>query len=100
MSRKRNLNPLLDTRVYTTELLDGYAVKIYANTAAEYIFQNCDTYGNMFILFKSIMNDKPTDKAVKKSDIYITCKEKAPGCRTIKRSGKLLIEWDYGMRTW
>ena len=51
----------MDTGVYTTEFTDGEAISISANTASESIFQNFDADGNIFMLFKSIMDHKSTE---------------------------------------
>ena len=51
------MNPLLDTRVYTTELPGGEAINIAANTAAESIFHNCDADGDIFMLTKERLSD-------------------------------------------
>ena len=44
--RQQNVNPILDTRLYTTEFPYGEAIEISVNTAADSIFHNFDADGN------------------------------------------------------
>ena len=41
-----NDNPILDTRVYEVEYLDGHRASLSANTIAENIFSQVDEEGN------------------------------------------------------
>ena len=100
LTRQQNVNPLLETRVYTTEFHSGESIQIAANNVADSIFQNFDPDGNEFMLFKSIMDHKSTNKAAKYSDGYITCRNWSPQRREITKVWELLIEWANVMMTW
>ena len=48
-------NPMLDTRVYDIEYLDGHKESLAANTIAEYLFSQVDEEGNIFVIFDDIV---------------------------------------------
>jgi hypothetical protein len=50
-----NNNPILDTRVYKVEFLDGHKTSLAANAIAENLFALNDSKGNRQILFDEII---------------------------------------------
>ena len=77
----------MDTGVYTTEFTDGEAISISANTASESIFQNFDADGNIFMLFKSIMDHKSTEKLSRRAMATILTRTKRPSIRRRQNDG-------------
>ena len=53
-----NDNPILDTRLYEVEYLDGYRTSLAANAIAENLFSQVDEEGNMHVLFDAIINHR------------------------------------------
>ena len=66
-----NDNPILDTRLYEVEYLDGYKASLYANEIAQNLFAQVDEEGNRYVLFDSIINHRKNSKALKKEDGFI-----------------------------
>ena len=46
-----NDNPILDTRMYEVEYLDGFTTSMAANSIAENMFAQVDEEGNRHVLF-------------------------------------------------
>ena len=51
-----NDNPILDTRVYEVEYLDGHRTALAANAIAANMFAQIDDDGNRFVMLDSIIN--------------------------------------------
>ena len=49
-------NPILDTRLYEVEYLDGFGAHMAANTIAENMFEQVDKEGNKEVLFDEIID--------------------------------------------
>ena len=97
---QKNTNPLLDTRVYTADIHDRDTINITANTSANSIFQNCDTDGNVTLLFKYILDHKSSEKDVRKSKVCITYKNQDPERKKTTIGWQLLIKWAGVILTW
>ena len=54
---KANSNPVLDTRIYQVEFLDGNMAEYSADMIAENMFSQCDASGNQFILMDTVYFD-------------------------------------------
>ena len=54
--RTANDNPILDSRVYEIEYLDGNKVSLAANSIAENLFAQVDKEGNRHVLMDTITN--------------------------------------------
>ena len=53
-----NDNPILDTRVYEVEFMDGHKTSLAANAIAENLFAQVDDEGNRFVLFDAIVDHR------------------------------------------
>jgi len=53
-----NDNPILDTRVYEVEYMDGRKASLAANAIATNMFAQIDDDGNRFVLLDSIVNHR------------------------------------------
>ena len=53
-----NDNPILDTRVYEVEYLDGHKASLAASVIAENVFSQVDEEGNYHVLFECIANHR------------------------------------------
>ena len=67
---KANSNPILDTRVYQVEFLDGNMAEYFGNMIAENMFSQCDVSGNQFILMDAIVDQRTDAHTIKKADMY------------------------------
>ena len=95
-----NDNPILDTRVYEVEYLDGYKASLTANAIAENMFAQIDDEGNRFMLLDSIVDHRVDGTEVQPDDAFITSKN--GGKRRKKTSGgwEILLQWKDGSTTW
>ena len=53
-----NDNPILDTRVYEVEYMDGHKASLAANAIAENMFAQVDDEGNRFVMLESIVDHR------------------------------------------
>ena len=66
-----NDNPILDTRVYEVEYLDGHRASLSANTIAENIFSQVDEEGNRYTILDSIIDHRTDGSEVSDEDAFI-----------------------------
>ena len=69
---KANANPILDTRMYEVEFVDGRVSEITANLIAQNMAEQCDAAGRQYLLMDQITDHKCDDDAIKYSDRFIT----------------------------
>jgi len=69
---RANSNPLLDTRMYEVEFVDGRVSEITANLIAQNMAEQCDAAGRQYLLMDQITDHKCDDDAVKYDDRFIT----------------------------
>ena len=81
-----NDNPLLDTRIYEVEYLDGHKAALAANTIAENMFAQVDDEGNRHVIFQEIIDHRRDGTELNQQDAFITSKN---GGRCNKRLGDL-----------
>ena len=67
-----NENPILDTRMYEVEYLDGERASLAANAIAENLFAQIDDDGNRQVLMDEIIGHRSNDHAVKQQDAFIS----------------------------
>ena len=96
----RNQNPMIDTRVYEVEFMDGSRAKYSANTIAENMFAQVDSEGRQFLLIDEISDHKADQSALRIEQGFHVSKN---GNRTPKRTTrgwKLLVQWRDGTSDW
>ena len=69
-----NDNPILDSRMYEVEYLDGYRASLSANTIAENMFAQVDEDGNRYTILDDIVDHRVDGTEIKKDDAFITSK--------------------------
>jgi len=99
VGRKHKL-PVLDSRVYEVEFLDGERQEVSFNLLAEHLLSQFDEEGNQYHIFKEIVDHrKNPKKAVDKADQYFT-----KGNRKYKKKTTvgwdLQVEWKDGTTSW
>ncbi|KAI2503448.1 Reverse transcriptase (RNA-dependent DNA polymerase) [Fragilaria crotonensis] len=68
---KANPNPILDTRTYEVEFMDGQKAELTANVIAQNMYAQCDSEGNQYLLLAGIVGHRKDNSAVEKKDMYI-----------------------------
>ena len=66
-----NENPILDTRVYEVEYVDGQKASLTTNTIAQNMFAQLDAEGNRHLLFDEIIVHRCTALALKQAESFI-----------------------------
>ena len=95
-----NDNPILDTREYIVEFLDGHQEAYTANVIAENLFASCNEHGQRELLLDQITDYRRSPNALTQQDAWNTSKK---GKRTRKRTTvgwQLLFEWKDGTKSW
>jgi hypothetical protein len=92
-----NSNPILDTRVFEVEFVDGYTVSMTANAIAEHLFSQVDSEGRRLLLIDEIMDHRKSDKAVTMDDGYIIAPNGRRNRRQTTKGWELLLRCD---QTW
>ena len=97
---KANNNPILDTRVYNVEFLDGTEAEYAANTIAENMWAQCDENGMQHLLMDEIVGHKcDSNVAVPKSEGHIMLN----GRKSLKKTTvgwSVCVKWKDGTASW
>ena len=86
-----NLNPILDTRLFEVEFLDGHTAAMTANAIAENLFAQVDEHGHRMQLMDEIIDHRCTGDAANKG--------KGENMKTTK-GWELLVRWKDGSQSW
>ena len=95
-----NDNPILDTRLFEVEYLDGYKASLSANTIAKNLFAQIDDDGNRFVLMDTIEDHGTNGKQLSLEESYITSKNGGRQRRETTKGWEILIRWKDGSATW
>ena len=93
-------NPLLDTRMYEVEYVDGEKAALSANHIEENLFAQVDDEGNCHVLMHEIINHRMNGQEVKQQDAFLTTKMGTKRRRETTKGWELLFEWKDGSTTW
>ena len=93
-------NPLLDTRIYEVEYLDGHKAALSANTIATNMFAQVDDEGNRHVLFDSIIDHRTDGTEVSIDDTFIQSKNGGRRRRESTKGWEILLQWKDGSTTW
>ena len=94
-----NTNPILDTRTYQVEFLDGDVAEYSANVIAENMFAQCDSQGNQHLLIEAIVDHRRDDSAVRFADRFVVVNGRQHYRKTTV-GWKLCMRWKDGSTTW
>ena len=92
-----NENPILDTRMYEVEYLDGEQMSLVANNIAE---AQIDDDGNHQVLMDEIIGHRTNGHAVKQQDAFIVTKTGTKRRKETTKGWELLIRWKDGGTDW
>jgi hypothetical protein len=95
-----NDNPLLDTREYAVEFLDGHTESFSANIIAQHMYSQVDDEGHRHILLDDIIDYRSGDSAIAKEDAFITMRNGVKRRRQTTVGWQLLCQWKDGSTNW
>ena len=98
--RLANENPILDTRTYEVEYLNGERTSLVANNIAENLFAQIDNEGNRQVLMDEIIGHRSNEHAVKQQDVFIITKMGTKRRRETTKGWELLIRWKDSGTDW
>ena len=93
-------NPILDTRMYKVEFMDGTKQSLSANYIAENLFAQVDQDGNHQVLLDEIIDYRTTSKEVKQQDAFITTRTSTNRRHETTIGWELLVQWKDGSMNW
>ena len=93
-------NPILDTRMYKVEFMDGTKQSLSANYITENVFTQVDQDGNRQVLLDEIIDYRTTGKEVKQQDAFITTRTGTKRRRETTIGWELLVQWKDGSTNW
>ena len=96
---KRNMIPMMDTRLYEVELADGTVRELFANNIAECMFSEVDSEGHSYRLLKEISDHRKDQTAIDKEHGMFRMNNRDYRKRTTK-GWQLLVEWKEGSSDW
>jgi len=94
-----NNNPILDTRIFEVEFLDGHTAAMTANAIAENLFAQVDSEGHRLIMIDEIIDHRKSDKALTIDDVD-TLKNGRRYQRRSTKGWEMLVRWKDGAETW
>jgi Reverse transcriptase (RNA-dependent DNA polymerase). len=95
-----NDNPILDTRMYEVEYLDGYMASLAANTIAENLFAQVDEEGNRYVLMDAIADHRVDGSQLKVNEAFIKSSNGGQRRKETTKGWEILIQWKDGSCTW
>lgn len=95
-----NSNPLLDTRMYEVEFIDGTMEAISANILAENILSQVDSEGHRQMLLDEIIDHRTTGEEVKKGDEFIITRSNTKRRLMTTKGWEICVQWKDGSTDW
>ena len=93
-------NPMLDTRLYEVEFLDGYRASVSANELAINLFSQVDEEGNRFVLFDEIVDHRTDGNQISEENAFITSSNGGRRRKETTKGWELLLKWKDGSTSW
>ena len=93
-------NPMLDTRIYEVEYLDGHKASLTANTIAQNLFAQVDKEGNRHVLMDEIIDHRVDGTEVKQIDAFVTTSSGTKRRRQTTKGWEHLVRWKDGSTLW
>ena len=93
-------NPILDTRMYEVEFMDGTKQSLSANYIAENVFAQVDQEGNRQVLLNEIIDYCTTGNKVRQQDTFITTRTGTKRRHETTIGWDLLVQWKDGSTNW
>ena len=97
---KESLNPIIDTRLYEVEFIDGSTKTIATNVIAENLLSQVDQEGHWQLLIDKIIDHRSSsDTILKQEGTYLTSIGARPK-KQMARGWELCIQWKDGSTNW
>jgi len=93
-------NPLIDTRIYEVEYLDGHKASLSANSIAQNLFATIDEDGNRYVMLDSIIDSRTDGTEIIAADATVTSKNVGRRKRETTKGWEILLQWKDGSTTW
>ena len=93
-------NPMLDSRKYEVEYIDGHVEELTANLIAENLMAQVDEEGRRQMMLSSIMDHRTLQDAIPKSQGTYTNAYGVKRRKTTTRGWEILVEWRDGSSDW
>ena len=93
-------NPILDTRVYEVEYLDGHRTALAANAIAANMFAQIDDDGNRFVMLDSIIDHRTDGTEIQPGNEFITSHNGGKKRKMTTQGWEILLQWKDGSSTW
>ena len=97
---KRHSNPLLDTRAYHVDFIDGSSEVITANIIAENLLAQVDGDGHRQLLLKDIIDHKRDPTSIQDDEAFITTKYGTKQRIKTTKGWQMCVEWKDGSTDW
>ena len=98
--KSESTNPLVDTRDYDIELIDGTTETLTANIIAENLLVQVDEEGHRQLLLDEIIDYRRNNDAVHKSDSFIETNTGNRQRKMTKKGWEICVLWKYGSTNW
>ena len=95
-----NNNPLLDSRRYEVEFIDGSIEVLTANIIAENILAQVNEEGHRQLLLDEIIDHRTTKNCIKKEDGFIMTRSGQKRPKLTTRGWELCVQWKDGSTNW
>ena len=96
---KSNNNPILDTRLFEVEFVDGHTAAMSANAIAEHMFAQVNEDGHRVLLLDEILDHRFSSEAVKAEEAFFERNGRQYRKRTTKGT-EMLIRFKDGAEVW
>ena len=93
-------NPLLDSRQYEVEFLDGSVETLTANTIAKNLLAQVDKEGHRQLLLSEIIDHRCAPTAVTKENSFYQTRFGGQRCRRTTIGWELCVEWKDSSQQW
>jgi hypothetical protein len=94
-----NDKPLLDTREFPVEVLDGHDESITTNLIAQHLYSQLDKEGKRHILLDNIVDHRKGMQAIDKEDAFVTMSNGVKRRSSRRKAGKCYASGETGART-
>ena len=95
-----NENPLMDTRQYEVEFLDGEIEEMTANLIAENVIARVDDEGHAHLMLHEIEDHRVLDNAIPKSQGTFVTSQGVTRKKRTTRGWDMLVRWKDGSSNW
>ena len=99
ISRPSN-NPIIDTRLYDVEFLDGTMETISTNVIAENLLSQVNQEGHRQLMLDEIIDHRKLPDAIEKSDAFYTTHTGIRRRKYTTRGWEICVQWNDGSSQW